>query len=128
MYPRGAMDEERYRALLDPNGVLRGGAFDPPDRAQAYAVFAQRSDARLDASTLIRHAARFFETDLGLTVDKKYDADGLPPEVDVANVVLSPREGGGGVRLAYARPVTDEDHAAAEQADLRAGYTGLYAL
>ncbi len=122
------MDEERFRAMVDSGGLLREGAYAPPPRDQTYTVFAQRDDARVDLPTLQRHAARFFEADLGLSVEKRYTVDAALPEVDIAHLILASKDGMGGARLCCARPTTPEDLAAADRADLNAGYTGLAIL
>jgi hypothetical protein len=117
-------DEEAFRALLDERGVLRPGALEPPVRA--FTVFAQRPDACIDVTTWRRHAERFFRTQIGLTVTKRYDPANLPI-VDAARIVVS-AETARGTRLCYARPAEPGDLDAAEQADNRAGYTGMATL
>lgn len=101
-------DEQAYRACLDADGVLLPGRLPEPERA--LRVFSQRPDAMLEIGALRAHAARFFATKLGLTVDKRYRT--LPAE-DAARIVV----GGEGMRLAYGRPARPEDHADAARAD-----------
>jgi hypothetical protein len=118
--------EEDFRAHLDAHGLLRDGAPLPaPLRDDAFTIFAQRTDARLEASTWAQKASQFFATNLGLTVDKTYDADF--PRIDAARVVIAPRGSGeaGGTRLCYARPRTDDDLRAAREAEGRVGFAGL---
>jgi hypothetical protein len=115
--------EENFRDLLDDYGILRPGALLSPPRSGAYAVFAQRKDARLEADLWRRHASQFFGTELRFPVPKKYVFD--PPESDVAEVVIAPSTRPPATRLCYARPRTDDDLAAAEEADIRAGSNGL---
>lgn len=119
-----AIDEQAFRALLDERGVLRAGAMHAPDRAAAYAVFAQRSDAALDVGSLRSQAERFFGAKLGLTVDKRYYA---PPRTDAAHVVVA-APGGSGTRLVFGRPTDDDDLAAAESAERLQGTTGMALL
>jgi hypothetical protein len=109
---------------VDPNGILREDALEEPLRTGAFTVFAQRTDARVELSTWQRHAEQFFDARLGLTTDKRYRAPTFPT-VDAALVVLAPRAAEGGTRLCYGRPRTDDDLRAAEDADARAGNTGL---
>ncbi|MBX3262788.1 MAG: hypothetical protein KF782_24125 [Labilithrix sp.] len=119
--------EERFRELLDPGGVLRIGALASPERSAGYTVFAQRSDAALDVAALKAHAARFFDTKLGLTVDKAYrDA---PPTTDAARIVLASDDGAAsGTRLCFARPTAPADHAAAEAAERAQATHGMALL
>jgi len=106
------LDEASYRALLDSRGVLRPRALAPPDPGVAFTVFAQRTDAAVDVAALSGHARRFFAARLGLTIDKRYDAD--LPSVDAARVVLATDDGeANGTRLCYGRPAEATDHAAA---------------
>jgi hypothetical protein len=111
-----AVDEQRFREMLDDRGLLRHGVLASPDRSAAYTVFVQRDHAILDIAGLKTHAARFFTTKLGLTVDKTYvDA---PPEIDAARVVLASDDGtASGTRLCFARRTHPSDLAAAEQAE-----------
>ncbi len=118
-----ALSEEEFRDRLDDHGILRPFALDPPRRADAYTVFGQRTDARLEINLWERHAEQFFETRLGLTVPKRYDFDA--PPVDAARVVVLPLGGPEGIRLCYGRPRVDDDLRAAEDADTRGGSAGL---
>jgi hypothetical protein len=135
-------DEEDFRACLDARGVLREGAIASPSRDDAFTVFAQRDDAFLDASALTQQARRFFATDLGLTVDKRYElvvdttstrppsrvGQDVPlPRVDAARVVIAANEEHG-TRLAYGRPRDDDDLRIADEAEARVGYAGLALL
>jgi hypothetical protein len=117
-------EEEAFRALLDDRGILRPGALGPP--ARAFTVFAQRPDACIDTTTWRRHAERFFQTQIGLTVSKHYDPANLPL-IDAVRIVVA-AESARGTRMCYARPAEPRDHDAAEQADNRAGYTGMATL
>jgi len=117
---------ETFRDHVDADGILREGALPEPPVAEAYLVFAQRDDARIELPAWQRHAESFFDARLGLTVDKRYP-EGFP-RVDAAPVVIAPRSGGESVRLCYGRPRTDDDLRAAEDADSRAGNTGLALL
>jgi hypothetical protein len=122
-----ALTEEAFRELLDERGLLRPRALASPDRDRAYAVFAQRDDARLDADAIARQGERFFATRIGFTVDKRYD-DGAP-DIDAARVVVAGGDGtSSGTRLCYGRPVESADLAAAEEAERAMGTYGLALL
>ena len=82
-------------------------------------VFAQTSDAQMNLDAVRLQAKRFFQTDLEL----RREGD-LP---SLCAVVSAPT-GEKGTRRCAGRPVREEDLRAAEQADLRAGYTGLSEL
>jgi hypothetical protein len=115
---------EGFLKLVDGEGILRPDAMEALSPAESLTVFSQRPDARIELSVWKRHAEEFFGTRLGLTLDKRYP-EGFPA-IDAAPVVLSPRDGeADGVRLCYGRPRTAEDLRAAEDADMRAGNTGL---
>lgn len=121
------LDEAAFRALLDRRGLLQPGSLGAPDRTSAYAVFAQRSDARLDVDAVRRQAQRFFGAKLGLTVDKVYGAD--PVLEDAARVVLRGDDpSASGTRLAYGRLTTPADVAAAEDAEQKRKTYGMAAL
>lgn len=123
-----ALDEASFRLLLDDRGVLREGALAAPDRNLSYAVFAQRTDARLDVETVKRQAEQFFAVKLGLTVDKRYGAGGAP-RVDAARVVVAGGDGtSSGTRLVYGRSADASDVAAAEEAERATGTYGLALL
>ena len=109
--------EEAFRALLDARGVLRADAgLAPPERDATYAVFAQRTDARLDIDALRSQAAQFFATKLGVTVEKQYGA--LSPQVDAVRIVVAGADASAcGTRLCYGRPVVWDDLAAANEAE-----------
>ena len=114
------------RARRDPRGLLREGlppgAFTPPAREAAYAVFAQDDGARLPVEQLKRQATRFFSTRVGLTVDKSYE--GPLPRVDAARIVVLPEDATArGTRLLYGRPVDPEDVEAARMAEIATGAT-----
>jgi len=110
------ISEERFRELLDAGGILRSGALASPERSASYTVFAQRSDATLDIAAIKAHAARFFDTKLGLTVNKSYGS--VPPEVDAARIVLaSDDKTASGTRFCFGRPTNANDLAAAEEAE-----------
>jgi hypothetical protein len=117
------LTEESFRALLDADGVLRSDApLAPPPRVEAYLVFAQRSDARLETDAWTRNAAQFFDARVGLTADKRYDPSRPAPSRDAARVVVVPASGEpGGTRLCFARPRSEDDLAAAEVAEASAG-------
>jgi hypothetical protein len=132
-------DEERFRAALDARGLARPGAIAEPARDDAYTVFVQRADARVEIDAWRAYAERFFGVAIGLTVDKRYAEDAPAPTVDAARVVVAPAAdpaaraknpaaGTRGVCLVYGRLARDEDHAAAEGAEAREGFTGLAAL
>lgn len=118
------MDDESFRAQLGADGILRPDAtLTPPDPSQAYVIFAQRPDARLELAQLRQHAERFFGTTLGITVPKKYGGEW--PETDAAMVVLGPSAVPGGVRLCFGHPRRDVEIDAAQAADLRNGLFDL---
>lgn len=122
-----SLTEESFREVLDEDGVLRPGALAAPDRDLSYAVFAQRTDARLDVENIKRQAERYFAIKLGLTVDKRY---GDPaPAIDAARIVVAGGDGtSSGTRLVYGRRVDAADLAAAEQAERMMGTYGLALL
>jgi hypothetical protein len=121
------LDEAAFRALLGADGVLRPGALSAPPRDRAYAVFAQRDDARLDVDALQRQAERFFQTKLGLTVDKRYGP--APLAQDAMRVVLYGDDpSAAGTRLCYGRLALADDLAAAEQVEQAQGTYGLAVL
>jgi hypothetical protein len=95
------------------------------DRGAGYAVFAQRSDARVEIDAWCAHAQRFFAARIGL-------ASGAPAgtraRVAAARFVVAPDRGEAGIRAAFARPASEEDWAAAEAAEARAGASGLARL
>jgi hypothetical protein len=95
-----------------------------PRREDAFVVFAQRSDARIDVQVWSAHAERFFATRLGLTADKRYGGD--EPSTDQATFVVAPEGEPPGIRHVFARPGQADDFALAEAADT-AG-TGLALL
>lgn len=121
------MDDETFRSHLGPDGVLRPGIeLTAPDPSQAYVVFAQRPDARFELAQLRTNAERFFGTTLGLTVPKKYV--GHWPDTDAAMVVLGPSTVPGGVRFCWGHARTDAEIDAAQAAEMRVGYMGLFDL
>ena len=119
-----ALTDEDLRAAVDERGVLRPGALSPPSRDGALTVFAQRTDATLEALVWEQHASRFFSARVGLAVDKRAAFDD-PPALDAARVVVAPNGAAPGTRFCFARPRTDDDLHAAEVADARAGSPGL---
>lgn len=133
--PSLAAEEEAFRLLLDPRGLLREdvshATFVPPAREGAYAVFGQPEGVALPIEQLKRQSTRFFATRLGLTVDKRYD--GPLPHTDAARVVVLPEDATArGTRLVYGRPVEPEDVEAARAAEALApaaasGLSGLAA-
>ena len=101
-------------------------ALDLPARDVCFAVFSQRRDARIDVAEWGRHAERFLATRVGLTEDKRYEADA--PLHDVARVVLVPagETGQACTRTCWGRPRTEDDLRAAESApDAGAGLADL---
>jgi hypothetical protein len=125
--PVPTLTEEAFRELLDERGVLRSGALAAPERDHCYAVFAQRSDARLDIEAIKGQGARFFETRLGVTVDKRYDD--LIPYADAVRIVVSNGDAAtSGTRLCYGRAAEAADYAAADAAERAMGTYGLALL
>lgn len=120
------MTDEAFRALLDDKGVLRPGAIPFPERSEGFTVFAQRTDARAETSEWARHAAQYFQVDLRLVGNKRY-GDTAPRE-DAVRVALVPRGGVASVRVCFARPRTDDDLRAAEDAEAKRGLAGLSLL
>ncbi len=100
----------------------------PPRREDAFLVFAQRADARMDIDAWDAHAMRFFATRIGLTVDKRYVGGEAAPRTDEATFVVAADGAPPGVRQVFARPCETGDYALAEAADARAGGTGLALL
>lgn len=122
---RSAVNEEEFRSLLDPNGLLRQGALRAPAPGAAFTVFSQAPYPVLDVGALKNQATRFFNAKLGLTVSKKYGAH--PPAADAARVVVASDDGtAAGTRLCFGRRAFEADVAAAERAD--AGSNGMALL
>jgi len=121
------LTEEAFRGLLDERGILRSGALTEPDRGCAYAVFSQGSDVRLDIEALKHKAASFFQTKIGLTVDKHYGL-GAPLRDAARFVIASDAPATSGTRLCYGRAVDLGDRAAAEEAERAMGTYGLALL
>lgn len=120
-YPRAVDEEQTFRTWLDERGVLVPGL--EPDVPCPYLVFAQRPDARLDATALRQHAARFFQAKLGLTVDKTYRGAVVR---DAARIVLATDDPStSGTRLCFARPVEPQEHDRAEEAERVSHATGM---
>jgi hypothetical protein len=113
-----------FRSLVDERGIVRAGAIVSPARAEAFTVFAQRTDARVEAATWERHATQFFDARVGLVVEKRY-GDEEPPLVDAARVVVAPSAAPPGTRFCFGRPREADDLEAAERADALAGSPGL---
>jgi hypothetical protein len=111
---------------LDDNGLLPDGAVALPGRTQAYTVFAQQTDARIDARSWERNAAQFFDAELRLTRPKQYGA--TMPVTDGAHVVLTPKSRPAGMRNVFLRPRADADLAAADEAEHAAGGGGMALL
>jgi hypothetical protein len=124
------MKEEAFRDLVDANGFLKApGDLAPLGIARAYLVFAQRDDARLEIHFWQQQARRFFDTELGLSVDKAYDRLDSMPTTDAARIVVSsPKNAVEATLLCAARPSTAADLALAESIEARHGYTGLSML
>ncbi|HXN30249.1 MAG TPA: hypothetical protein VN894_00245 [Polyangiaceae bacterium] len=99
-----------------------------PRHEDAFVVFAQRADARVDADAWNGHAMRFFATRIGLTTEKRYASGQAAPRTDEASFVVAPDGGPPGVRSTFARPCEAGDYAHAEAADARRGGTGLAIL
>ena len=79
------LSEESFRALLDPNGVVRDPSALPALAPEArFLVFSQAAGARFDAARWRDQAARFFATKLGFTHDKRPSPE--PPLVDASVV------------------------------------------
>ena len=122
-----ALTEEAFRALLDARGILQHGALAAPPRDRAFAVFSQRPDLRLDVDALARQAERYFATQLGATVDKRYEE--VVPEADAARIVVAGGDGtSSGTRLCFGRAAESADFAAAEEAERATGTYGLALL
>jgi hypothetical protein len=111
---------------LDDAGLLPEAAFPFPARVEAYTVFAQQRDARIDAAAWDRHARQFFEAEVKLTRPKAYGP--AAPMTDGAHVVLTPRGRAGGMRSVFLRPRTEADVAFAEEAERAAGGGGMSLL
>jgi hypothetical protein len=125
---RRPIDEATFRGALDARGILREDALALPGLADAFTVFAQRTDSRVEVGEWRGHAERFFATRIGLTVDKRYDSQAETPSIDAARVVVAPVSGEGGTRTAWGRPREDDDIHAAEDAEARSGTRGLALL
>ena len=103
---------------------LAAGRLAPPPRSEAFTVFAQRSDARVEAEIWRRHAAQFFDARLELVVPKRYVFD--PPDTDAAQVPLATASSiRSSTRICFGRPRRDDDlRRAADDADTRARRRG----
>jgi hypothetical protein len=99
-----------------------------PSRTEAFVVFAQRTDARMDIDGWNAHAMRFFGTRIGLTTDPAQAAGPAAPLTGQATFVVAPHNEPAGMRSTFARPGEAADYARAEAADARAGGTGLALL
>jgi hypothetical protein len=120
-------DEQAFRDLLDDDGLLRSEVGSLLELGDAFAVFAQRSDAALDLASLRRQGERFFGVKLGLTADKRYGV--RTPEADAARIVVaSPDATASGTRLCYGRRTEERDLIAAEEAERLEGTTGMALL
>jgi hypothetical protein len=120
------MDEETFRAAIDERGLLRvDHGLTAPDPSQAYVVFAQRDDARFEKA-FEQNAERFFGTTLSLAVPKRYA--GYYPDTDAALVSIEGSTVPAGIRFCYGRRRLDRDLDAAQAAEMRVGYTGLFDL
>ncbi|MDB4993438.1 MAG: hypothetical protein JWM74_870 [Myxococcaceae bacterium] len=124
------MNDETFRGLVDANGFLKApGDLTTLGLARAFLVFAQRDDARLEIHFWQQQARRFFDTELGLTIEKAYDQLDAMPSIDAARVVVSsPKNAVEATLLCAARPSTPADLALAESIEARHGYTGLAML
>jgi hypothetical protein len=100
----------------------------PPRREEAYIVFAQRTDARIDIESWNAHAMRFFATRIGLTSEKRTSAGEVAPRTDEAAFVVAPDGEAPGIRSTFARPCEHDDHVLAVTIEARAGHTGLSLL
>ncbi len=121
----GALAEEAFRELLDEHGILRSSARIEPDRSRSYAVFAQSPLVLLDVEGLKNKASQFFQTKIGLTVDKRYGPD--VPQRDAARLVIASDDPAcSGTRLCYGRAVERSDLDAAERGD--PNVTGMFLL
>jgi len=111
--------------LLDTNGVLRAGAIFQPSESTLL-VFAQRKDARVELASWRQQAERYFDTTIGLTVNKRYETDF--PAVDFARVVVAKSAVAGGTRSAWSRPADETDWSRAEAAERASRMGGMCAL
>jgi hypothetical protein len=87
-----------------------------PERVPAYLVFSQRATTEADVAAWDAQGQRFFDARVEATA-------GAPGEI-----VLSPRGAAAGAREVRAMARTDEHLALAQEADARAGDTGLARL
>jgi hypothetical protein len=121
-------DDHEFRSLLDAQGFLRPAALPCPARDEAFTVFAQQPDARVDEGAWRRNAEQFFGLRLGFLVPKKYGSrHSMPPE-DATRVILAPGSGEGTTLLAYGCPAEEDDWALADRIDATQGTTGLALL
>jgi hypothetical protein len=96
-----------------------------PGRADAFTVFAQQPAPALEVEALVRQAARFFSTTLAVraVADGALTEGALTDGIFAAQVTVN-----GETRACFGRARTDEDLAAAQDAETRAGYTGMSLL
>jgi hypothetical protein len=96
----------------------------PPNEPSSFLVFAQQEAPYLDVSALAQQARRFFEASVEVAGGEQAE---LPYSIATRLAVVADA-GGGGARRCFARAADVTDWAAAEQAESRAGYTGLSLL
>ena len=127
------LTEEAFRELLDERGCMAQGKRNAtgsfgsaPALERSYAVFSQSNDVRLEIGALRGQATRFFQSRIGLTVDKRYEDEGQPrqrrTDPDIARVVFASDDGlRSGTRLCYGRTTVADDVARAEDAERLSG-------
>jgi hypothetical protein len=94
------------------------------DENASFRVFAQQEAPHLDVAALTHQARRFFEA----TVDVAPGGAVELPYTIATRLSVVADAGGRGARRCVARVADVQDWAAAEQAEARAGYTGLSLL
>ena len=80
-------DERWFRELCDADGVLREGAELGLDEDACFRVFSQDSAPKIRSAKWSAFAARFTDTRLGITTDKRYGVRDIVR--DAARVVLA---------------------------------------
>lgn len=94
-----------------------------PTRSGAFTVFAQQARPALAVDVLVQQAARFFGTTLAVGGVEGRDAADLGAHAAAARLSAN-----GDARLCFGRARSDDDLAAATDAESRAGYTGMSLL
>jgi hypothetical protein len=111
---------------LDEHGRLCLKKLELPSRREAYTVFAQQKDARIDVAAWQRNARSYFDSSIDLTLPEA--DDGSMSEINGARVSVEEHGQSAVIRSVFVRPRLDEDLSAAEAAERGGAGTGLSLL